>query len=166
MYNVVISFSIKCSTTKIVFVNTLLCQMKFYSKTHILHFFCQKVWLLKLTIHNVRSITKSGPAIETVPTTYCNISPLPLPHSGNTIFEEKKLIFQPQFDSCLRAKKNFSHIKSRKLFELFSKSPTNPSAALNPSIKKLTLYCTFGLTFQLESTFGILLQTLAITGTS
>ena len=46
MYNIVISFSIHCTTTKIVFVNKLLCQMKCYSKTQILHFFCQNIWHL------------------------------------------------------------------------------------------------------------------------
>ena len=76
MHNIVISFSINYITTKIVFVNTLLCQMKCYSKIQNLHFFWQKVWLLIQIINNVRSIKKSDPAIQIEPTTYCNISPI------------------------------------------------------------------------------------------
>ena len=68
MHNIVISFSINYTTTKIVFVNTLLCQMKCYSKIQNLHIFCQKIWLLKQIIKNVRIITKSDPAIQIEPT--------------------------------------------------------------------------------------------------
>ena len=75
MHEIVISFSANCSSTKIFFVNSLRCQMKCYSKIQILQFFCQKLLLLKLIINNVRSTTKSDPAIEIEPTTYCNISP-------------------------------------------------------------------------------------------
>ena len=56
---ILISFPINCSTTEIVFANKLLCQMKCDSKTQILHLICQKFWLLKYNIINVRSITKS-----------------------------------------------------------------------------------------------------------
>ena len=73
MHNVAISFSINYTTTKIVFVNTLLCQMKCYSK--IQNLLCQKILLLKQILNNVRSITKNDPAIQIEPTTYCNISP-------------------------------------------------------------------------------------------
>ena len=49
--------------------------MKRYKKTQILHFFCQKFWLMKLIINNVQKITKSDQAIEIETTTYCNVSP-------------------------------------------------------------------------------------------
>ena len=38
--------------------------------------FCQKIWLSKQIIINLRSITKNDPAIEIEPSAYCNISPL------------------------------------------------------------------------------------------
>ena len=49
MHNLVISFSINYITTKINFVNTLLCQIKCYSKIENLHF-CRKIWLFKQKI--------------------------------------------------------------------------------------------------------------------
>ena len=49
MHNLLISFSINYTTTKIDFVNTLLCQRKCYSKIQNLHF-CQKIWLFKQII--------------------------------------------------------------------------------------------------------------------
>ena len=63
MHSIVISFSINYTTTRIVFVITLLCQIKGYSKIQISHFFCQKVRLLKQIINIVLSITKSDPLI-------------------------------------------------------------------------------------------------------
>ena len=52
IHNIFTSFSISCTTTKLVFVNTLLCQMKYYSNIQILHFFRQKkaIQLLELNL--------------------------------------------------------------------------------------------------------------------
>ena len=60
MHNIVISFSINCTTTKIIFVNTLLCQIKCYSNFTVL---LPKNLAFEIIINNVRNITKSDPAI-------------------------------------------------------------------------------------------------------
>ena len=49
MHNIVISFSISCTATKIVFVNTLLCQMRSYSKnSNFTLFFLKKTWAFEI----------------------------------------------------------------------------------------------------------------------
>ena len=73
MHNIVISFSINYTTTKIVFVNTMPDEMLFKNSKFTL--LLPKNWLLKQIIKNVRRITKSDAAIQIEPTTYCNISP-------------------------------------------------------------------------------------------
>ena len=43
-------------------------------KNLIITLFTQKIWLLKQITNNVRSITKSDPAIQIEPVTYCNVT--------------------------------------------------------------------------------------------